>query len=215
MAAKPLTTEAIAITEKKMDMTLDDIIKMSKNISNKAKKQLWVPNTNQKPVSNAAKEKALNVRQYMHSKSSLRQEVRQYMHSKSSLRQGVLAQRRSNFQGNRLPLAAEAVRRAAVAPFRIRAFNGSRVANLNKPRIGVPPVQRRAANGGFAAKPQQQQQQQQDQQGNVVTKQRPQTLDSLFANMKEQRMKVLSRNAVQHNGDGRQRMPWGRGRFGN
>ena len=47
---------------------------------------------------------------------------------------GVLAQRRSNFQGNRFPLAAEAARRAAVAPFRIRAFNGSRVANLNKPR---------------------------------------------------------------------------------
>ena len=48
--------------------------------------------------------------------------------------QGVLAQRRSNFRGNRFPLAAEAERRAAVAPFRVRAFNGSRVGNLNKPR---------------------------------------------------------------------------------
>ncbi|XP_022761348.1 uncharacterized protein LOC111307588 [Durio zibethinus] len=204
MAAKPLTTEAIALTEKKMDMTLDDIIKMSKNTSSKAKKQRRMPNRSQKPVSNAANEKALK--------------VRQYMDSRSSLRQGVLAQRRSNFQGNRFPLAAEAARRTAVDPFRIRAFNGSRVANLNKPRIGVPPVQRRTTNGGFSVKPQQQQQQHQ-QQNQPVTKQRPKTLDSLFANMKEQRMRVFSRqnNAVQRSngGGGRQRMPWGRGRFGN
>ncbi|CAI8614693.1 unnamed protein product [Vicia faba] len=45
--AKPLITELVALTEKKMDMTLDDIIKMSKNpkfttkqtrVSNKSKK---------------------------------------------------------------------------------------------------------------------------------------------------------------------------------
>lgn len=48
--------------------------------------------------------------------------------------QGVLAQRRSNFQGNGFPFAAEAARRAAVAPFRVRASNARRVANLNKPR---------------------------------------------------------------------------------
>ncbi|XP_022736352.1 uncharacterized protein LOC111289508 [Durio zibethinus] len=202
MAAKPLSSEAIALTEKKMDMTLDDIIKMSKNTSNKSKKQRRVPNKNQKSVSNAAKEKALK--------------VRQYMDSRSSIRQGVLAQRRSSFQGNQFPLAAKAARRAAVAPFRVRAFNGSRVASMNKPRIGAPTVQRRAANGGFAAKMQQPQQQQQEQ-GNIVTKQRSQTLDSLFANMKEQRMRVLSRqtNAVQRNGGGQQRVPWGRGRFSN
>ncbi|XVE58075.1 hypothetical protein DITRI_Ditri04bG0141200 [Diplodiscus trichospermus] len=202
MAPKPLTSEAIAVTEKKMDMTLDDIIKLSKT-TNKAKKQRRAPNKSQKPIRNAGREKALK--------------VRQYIDSRSSLRQGVLAQRRSNFWGSRFPLAAEAARRAAVAPLRVRAFNGSRVADLNKPRIGAPPVQRRAPNGGFAAKKQQQQQQQHEQQGNVVTKQRPQTLDSLFANMKEQRMRVLSRqtNGVQRNGGVRQRMPWGRGRFGN
>ena len=85
-------------------------------------------------------------------------------------------------------------------------------------RVGAPPVQRRATNGGFTAKPQRQQQQlQQDQQENIVTKQRPKTLDSLFANMKEERLRVLSHqnNGVQPNGRGRQRMPWGRGRFGN
>ncbi|PPD78069.1 hypothetical protein GOBAR_DD24994 [Gossypium barbadense] len=119
MAAKPLTSEAIALTEKKMDMTLDDIIKMSKNTSNKSKKQPRIPNKIQRPVSNAAKDKALK--------------VRQYMDSRASVRQGVLAQRRSNFQGNRFPFVAEAARRAAVAPFRNRAFNSRRVANLNKP----------------------------------------------------------------------------------
>lgn len=43
MAAKPLTTEAIAFTEKKMDMALEDIIKMSKNTKTKAKKPRRVP----------------------------------------------------------------------------------------------------------------------------------------------------------------------------
>ncbi|KAB2054317.1 hypothetical protein E1A91_A12G258100v1 [Gossypium mustelinum] len=46
------------------------------------------------------------------------------MDSCSSLRQGVLAQRRSNIQGNRFPFTAEASRRAAVAPLRFGAFNG-------------------------------------------------------------------------------------------
>ncbi|KAA3475854.1 Ribosome maturation factor RimP [Gossypium australe] len=282
MAAKPLTSEAIALTEKKMDMTLDDIIKMSKTSSNKTKKQRRVLNKGQKPFNNAAKAKALK--------------VRQYMDSRSSVRQGVLAQRRSNIRVNQFPLAAEAARRAAVAPVRIKNVNGVRVANLNKPRLsgadcgigflpygmdieawsskmplnclfcdwvlamfenlglmvtnfdeylqadgliclilllvgndcilplmkssssftvlilvaglvrtGVSPVQRRAKNGGFAAKPRQHQLQQQ-QEGNVVTKQRPHTLDSLFANMKKERMNGPAQ---------RQRMPWRRGRFGN
>ncbi|KAH1080321.1 hypothetical protein J1N35_020082 [Gossypium stocksii] len=196
MAAKPLTSEAIALTEKKMDMTLDDIIKMSKTSSNKTKKQRRVLNKGQKPFNNAAKAKALK--------------VRQYMDSRSSVRQGVLAQRRSSILGNQFPLAAEAARRAAVAPVRIKNVNGVRVANLNKPRTGLPPVQRRAKNGGFAAKPRQHQPQQQ-QEGNVVTKQRPHTLDSLFANMKKERMN----GPAQRNGSSRQRMPWRRGRFGN
>ena len=43
MATKPLTTEAIALTEKKMDMALEDIIKMSKNPKSKIKNQQRVP----------------------------------------------------------------------------------------------------------------------------------------------------------------------------
>ncbi|KAK8685078.1 hypothetical protein V6N13_041088 [Hibiscus sabdariffa] len=123
MAAKPLTSEAIALTEKKMDMTLDDIIKMSKNPSIKGNKQQQqqrrISNKSQRPMNNAAKDKAFK--------------VQQYMNSRASLRQGVLAQRRSNFQGDRFPFAVEAARRAAVAPFRNRAFN-RRVANVSKPR---------------------------------------------------------------------------------
>lgn len=54
-------------------------------------------------------------------------------------------------------------------------------------------------------------------QANTVPKQRPQTLDSRFANMKEQRMRALSQqnNGGRRNGGGQQRQQWGRGRFGN
>ncbi|CAL5356299.1 unnamed protein product [Camellia sinensis] len=121
MAAKPLTSETIALTEKKMDMTLDDIIKMSKSNTTKANKPR-VSNRNQKFVNSAAQEKSTK--------------VRRFMDSRSSLRQGVLAQRRSNFQGNQFPLATEAARKAAVAPFRNRAFNRSRGFNVNKLSYG-------------------------------------------------------------------------------
>lgn len=68
--------------------------------------------------------------------------------------------------------------------------------------------------------------QSQRQDNGVPKQQRPQTLDSLFANMKEQRMRVVARQnnggvqrqnnvIVQHNGGGRPRVPWARGRFGN
>lgn len=43
MATKPLTTEAIALTEKKMDMALEDIIKMSKNPKSRGRKQRRIP----------------------------------------------------------------------------------------------------------------------------------------------------------------------------
>ncbi|KAK0586713.1 hypothetical protein LWI29_011168 [Acer saccharum] len=222
MAAKPLTSEAIALTEKKMDMTLDDIIKMSKNTTaTKPKQQHRVLNKGQKTFGNAVQEKAFK--------------VRQYMGSRSSVRQGVLAQRRSNFQGNHFPLTTEVARKATSAPARNRAFNGSMVPNkMNRARGGALPVQRRS-NGGFAKL--QQQRPHQQQQDNAVTKQRPQTLDSLFANMKEQRMKVVSRQnnnnnnggggvqrnnnnggggvqrngGIQRNGGGRARLPWVRG----
>ncbi|XP_054824242.1 uncharacterized protein LOC129322166 isoform X2 [Prosopis cineraria] len=205
MAAKPLSTEAIALTEKKMDMTLDDIIRMSKTTS-KTKRQRRVPNKSQKFSNGLAQDKS--------------SKLRRFMESRSSVRQGVLAKRRSNFQENQFPVAAEIAQKAAVAPLRNRASNRSRVANRNKARFGVAAGQRRAASGNFAVKPRpSQQQQQQQQELNVMPKQRQQTLDSLFANMKEQRMRVQSRqnhNVQRNGGGGGHRIPpWGRSRFGN
>ncbi|XP_002509970.2 uncharacterized protein LOC8288020 [Ricinus communis] len=207
MATKPLTREEIANTEKKLDMPLDDIIKMSKNTT-KPKKLQRAPNKSQKLFSNVAQEKALK--------------VQRYMDSRPFVRQGALAKKRSNFQGNQFPLTTEVARKAAFAPFRSRPFDRNVVANSEKARNRALMVQRRAANGGFAAKSTQQQQQQhreqqQQQQGDGGGKPRPRTLDLRFANMKEERMRVLSRrnNAVQHNGNGgRPRVPWARGRFG-
>ncbi|XP_035543396.1 uncharacterized protein LOC108987142 [Juglans regia] len=198
MAAKPLTTEAIALTEKKMDMALEDIIKMSKNTKTKAKKPRRVPNKSQRSSNTLAQDK------YM--------KVKRFMDTRSSLRQGVLAQRRSNFQGNHFPLAIEVARKAAAATLRNRNFSRNRVANWNKSRGGAPVVPRRAPNGGSSAKSQLMQ----PQEGNAAPKQRS-TLDSLFANMKEQRMKIMSQqnNVAQRNGGALRRPPWARGQGSN
>ncbi|PWA90074.1 hypothetical protein CTI12_AA104320 [Artemisia annua] len=196
MATKPLTPAAIAMTEKKMDMSLDDIIKMSKNGTgtNKAKQQR-IPNKNQKYTNNAsAQDKSVK--------------LRRFMDSRSSVRQGALAQRRSNFQGNQFPLTTQAARKAAVAPIRNRNFHQNQAMSSYKPRAVARPFQNRPhTNGSFAAK--------QQTQPKVVSKQRPQTLDSLFANMKEERMKVISQqqnNSGRRNGPGQQRPrpPWTR-----
>lgn len=119
MAAKPLTSEAIALTEKKMDMTLDDIIKMSKTNSARANNKQRVSNRSRKFVNNASQDKNAK--------------LRRFMDSKSTLRQGALAKRRSNYQGNQFPLANEAAKKAVVAPIR-RPFSGSRAVNVNKQR---------------------------------------------------------------------------------
>ncbi|KAJ8553133.1 hypothetical protein K7X08_020526 [Anisodus acutangulus] len=196
MAAKTLTSETIALTEKKMDMTLDDIIKMSKTNTTKTKKQR-VSNRSQKISNNVTQDKSAK--------------IQRFMDTRSSMRQGALARRRSNSQGDQFPLATEASRREAVAPICNRAFNRSWEVNVNKQRFGAPPVQKNAANGGrFIVK-------QPKQEIKAVSKQRPQTLDSLFANMKEQRMKMQSQqnNAPKRNGGGQLVVPWARGRFGN
>ncbi|OAY56353.1 uncharacterized protein LOC110608769 [Manihot esculenta] len=206
MATKPLSREEIANTEKKLDMPLDDIIKMSKNTT-KVKKQQRPPNKSQKVFNSAAQQKSVK--------------VQHYMDSRPFVRQGALAQRRSNFQGNQFPVTTEVARKAAVAPFRGRPFIRNGLANPDKARTGAFIVQRRAVNGGFAAKSSQQQHHhhhQQQQQGDAGAKPRTQTLDSRFANMKEERMRVFSsrNNAVQRNVSGiRPRVPWARGRFGN
>ncbi|KAK7251419.1 hypothetical protein RIF29_34600 [Crotalaria pallida] len=202
MEGKPITTEAVAFTEKKMDMKLDDIVKMSKNIE--ASKQ--------KRIANKSHKSSNTVMQYKSSK------VHRYTETKSSTRQDFLANRRSNFQGNQFPVAIEVAQKAVVAPLRYRFSNRNKVVSWNKARFHSSVSQRRAGSVGFAAKKSlPSPQQQQKEEVNIMPKQRPQTLDSLFANMEEQRMRALSRqnNAVQHNGGGSRRQPWGRDRFGN
>jgi len=187
-----------------MDMTLDDIIKMSKNPKPRKQRRVPVRNKSQKSSNNFAQDKS--------------SKVRGYMESRSSLRQGALAKRRSNFQGNQFPVATEVARKAFNAPLPSKVPNRNRAANRNKARFQVPASQRRAASGGFGAKqPLPSHQQQQHENVDVMLKQKPKTLDSLFANMKEQRMRDLSmrNNIGQHNGGGNRRLPWGRGRFGN
>ncbi|PIA48988.1 hypothetical protein AQUCO_01300094v1 [Aquilegia coerulea] len=120
MAAKPLTNEAIALTEKKMSMALDDIIKMNKKPTVKANNRR-ASNKTQRPFNAAGQGNSLK--------------MRRFMDSRSSLRQGALAQRRSNYQGNQFPRATEAARKAATAPIRNRPFNRNRMDNnWNKPR---------------------------------------------------------------------------------
>ncbi|KAL6578745.1 hypothetical protein OROMI_008961 [Orobanche minor] len=188
MAMKPLTSEAIALTEKKMDMTLDDIIKMSQTHGMKPKKQR-VPNKGQKFVNKVSQDNSLK--------------VRRFMDTRSSIRQGALAQRRSNFQANQFPLATEAAKKAAVAPIRGRAFNRTRRFNVNK-RVGASTVRKNVVNEGrFTVK-------KPAQVANGGPKQKPQTLDSLFATMKEERMRAIS---LQNNNGSRINgvVPWARG----
>ncbi|OIW14436.1 hypothetical protein TanjilG_20882 [Lupinus angustifolius] len=112
MTAKPLTTESIALTEKKMDMKLEDIIKLSKNKSSKPGKQRRISNKSQKFANNFTQDEP--------------SKMRRYMESRSSVRQGALAKRRSTFQGNQFPIAAEVARKAVNAPLRNTVSNRNR-----------------------------------------------------------------------------------------
>ncbi|KAI3935129.1 hypothetical protein MKX01_031396 [Papaver californicum] len=179
---KPLTSEAIALTEKKMDMTLDEIIKMSKKPTQRLKNHR-IPNKTQKFGGGAQGNNGVRGNPF---------KVRQFMDSRSSVRQGALAQRRSNFQANNhFPLATEVAKKAGAAPARNRPFNRSRQGNWNKQRTGAPQSIQRTTEVGFLNK---QQQGPFQFQAKMVTqpRQKGQTLDSLFANMKEQRMRMQS-----------------------
>ncbi|CAL9193388.1 unnamed protein product [Musa hybrid cultivar] len=169
METKPLTAEAIALTEKKMDMTLDDIIKMSKKNTSKGRRPLRMPIKSQ-GFQNG-------------NRSQNNAKVQQFMESRSSIRQGFLAQRRSNFHGNQFQMTTEIARKVSAMPIR------NRLVNQSQPRA-VTSAQRKAADGSFAGK-----------KDKVVTEQKPETMDALFANMKKQRMMMITQQAKQSNGD--------------
>ncbi|CAH9106602.1 unnamed protein product [Cuscuta europaea] len=197
MTVKPLTTDAIALTEKKMDMSLDDIIKMSKNDSSKSRNgKQGASNSSQKFYNNVAADKSAKFKRFMETRSSLRQEN--------------LAQRRTSFHDNHFPLIAQAARKAAVAPIHNRGFNRSRAVSMNVQRVAAPLVHRNftSKDGVFVKK------YPQDKVKPVKMQKKLQTLDSMFASMKEQRMKSKNcTNAPRRNG-GRQNIlppPWARG----
>ncbi|XP_013735548.2 uncharacterized protein LOC106438807 isoform X9 [Brassica napus] len=209
---KPITTETVALTEKKMDMSLDAIIKMSKRNNtnvNKGKKlrasvsSLKLRASNKKEKFNgAAKNSTVK--------------AQRYMDSRSDVRQGAFAKRRSNFQGPVTTAVARDV--ASGAPIRGRPYNAGRMANTNQSRFITPPAQYGSAPRGFVSK-QQWEKIEQKQPNGGGQRQGPQTLDSRFANMKEERMRMRMFTEkginVGNNGVGlqyhqQQQRPWGR-----
>ncbi|KAF3780893.1 hypothetical protein EJ110_NYTH38205 [Nymphaea thermarum] len=178
MAAKPaFTNEAIALTEKKIDMTLDDIVKMSKKPASKGKNTRIV-NKNRGLINKGTSQTRAS-------------QLKQFSDSRATLRQGVLAQRRSNFKANsQFPFAVEAARKVANEPVRMR------VSNWHKTR--PTPVAQRKVGQVFSSYPAKV-----VQQWNIP-KGRPQTLDSLFANLKEQRL-IKARGMALNGQAGRRR----------
>uniref|UniRef100_A0A0D9X7B6 Uncharacterized protein n=1 Tax=Leersia perrieri TaxID=77586 RepID=A0A0D9X7B6_9ORYZ len=191
MESMPLTTEAIAFTEKKMDMTLDDIIKMSKK----------------KPGGKKPSRQPIKKRPFQNGNTNQgNAKVQQFMESRSSIRQGVLAQRRTNLSGNQFSATKQAAKKAATMPIR------SRGVRLNKPSATSNSVQRRPVGEAF-----------QNGKGKEVQNQAPRTMDALFAQMKQQRMRTMpqqqtntvpGRQFAQQRRNQQQRRGRGRGRNG-
>ncbi|XP_062196061.1 uncharacterized protein LOC133899130 [Phragmites australis] len=129
MESLPITAEAIAFTEKKMDMTLEDIIKMSKKNNPGGKKPPRQP-IKKHPFQNGNSNQG-NAR------------VQRFIESRSSIRQGVLAQRRSNLGGNQFPATKQAAKKAAAMP-----MHNNRAVRWNKPSASTL-VQRRPVGDAF------------------------------------------------------------------
>ncbi|EOA17447.1 hypothetical protein CARUB_v10005765mg [Capsella rubella] len=168
--------ETIALTEKKVAMALDDIIKLSKRQTNvnkgkKSRREKKTRNLNGAAVNDTSK--GWN-----------------YMNSLSAVRQGAVAKRRSNFQVNRFPLTTNIARKAATAtPLNVRgrAFHGGRMTSANQSRRIAPPVQNRSVQARVNAKRHVVDQKVENREG------KRKTLDSRFAIMKEQR-KMINNN---------------------
>ncbi|KAM0944615.1 hypothetical protein DsansV1_C11g0110671 [Dioscorea sansibarensis] len=154
-------SEAIALTEKKMDMSLDDIIKMSKKTTSKGKIPPRASNKSQGFLNGRGPQGNIN--------------LHRFMDSRSSIRQGVLAKRRTHFQGNQFPITTNVANRAA------SYSANNRMVNWNKPRAAGTSFRRNDGEKSVAGKDKM-----------LVPKQKPQTLDARFANIKEQRMRAMT-----------------------
>jgi len=160
MESVPLTAEAIAFTEKKMDMTLEDIIKMSK-------KKI--------PTGKKASRQPIKKRQFQNGNSNQGSaKVQRFIESRSSIRQGVLAQRRSNLDRNQFQITKQAAKTAAAMPVRGRADR------WNKPSAPSTSVHRRLVSEAL-----------QNSKGKEMHKEQTRTMDALFAQMKQQRMRIM------------------------
>eukprot|EP00252_Welwitschia_mirabilis_P000649 TRINITY_DN1062_c0_g1_i4.p1 TRINITY_DN1062_c0_g1~~TRINITY_DN1062_c0_g1_i4.p1 ORF type:complete len:194 (+),score=28.04 TRINITY_DN1062_c0_g1_i4:383-964(+) len=162
MGSLPQTTaDTIALTEKKMDMTLDDIIKMSQKNGKRERKQ---PQKKKCPWAFPSKKGAGDAG----AKSQLQRSVAA---RSSALRQGKLAESRGRSGFRQFTTATEASKIAARTPIRTRP------SRWMKRREGNMATQANCrltvVTSGKAGAP---------------LKQRPQTLDSLFANIREQRL---------------------------
>ncbi|KAL1222578.1 hypothetical protein V5N11_018946 [Cardamine amara subsp. amara] len=177
----PFVPETIALTEKKVAMALDDIIKLSKRKTNvnKGKKPRREKNKNQKFNGAAARDNTTK--------------VRHHMNSLSAVRQGAVAKRRSNVQGNQFPVTTNIVRKAATAPplsVRGRALNGGRMTSANQSRRIAPPVQNRSLHAGANTKSHEV-----DEKVEIRGGKRK-TLDSRFASMIKQRETINNYGGV-------------------
>ncbi|KAK4744912.1 hypothetical protein SAY87_011224 [Trapa incisa] len=198
MEAKQLTKEALALTEKKMDMALDDIIKMSKTKTAKGKRAR-VPNKSQRSFNNAAEDKSMK--------------LRGFVNSRSLVRQGVFAQKRSNFRQNQFLPTNEVGWKATVAPFNSKVHHRDMIIHSNKarPRVPLSTSSRSSDNTTVISK-------QQQDAANGASNLQKQTLDARFANLKEQRIQASAlprpSNSTTHHrnrrGSHKQIPPWTR-----
>ncbi|KAF3342053.1 hypothetical protein FCM35_KLT00691 [Carex littledalei] len=157
MATKPPTVATIALTEKKMDMTLDEIISMSKK-KNTARGR--VPQ--RAPIKNKVFQNGGPPPKGF--------KARQFTDSRSAMRQGVLAQRRTNFNGKtNFPATSNIAKKAAAAPIR------SRPVRWNQPRVAPAPVHNVVMSNGPVK---------------FENGKKPHTMDALFSSMQKQRRRT-------------------------
>jgi hypothetical protein len=168
--AKPMTNESIVFTEKKMSMSLDDIVKMSKKSKTNNRRE---SNKSRKSFNTGAAQKSST-------------KVRQYIDSRSSVRQGALAKKRSNFNGNQFPMTTGVAKKAAVASFSNWTSNGNWTRNNKSYKgTGEAVVKKKCTGGNVSGKWRQQK---------AAATQKPRTLDERFANLKQQRMRNFGKS---------------------
>ncbi|RZC78068.1 hypothetical protein C5167_002257 [Papaver somniferum] len=157
MIFRPLSAEQIAINEKKMNMTLDDIIKISRKTagSDPRKPRPYLNRRKNVPTVAGNFSNVLSLRE---SKPSMKHNTRQKFPgatlrnstsvwsrlkvSKPSVRQGLPTQRYVNLQDNQYIVRAIATN-VQPATTHTRPLIRNKMPNLGNSRAGITPVQKR------------------------------------------------------------------------